>query len=142
MHTPSWLLRILFSYLSERSMFLTYNGAISSKRSLPGGSPQGALLGGLIFMVKFNGAFLRPPIPRPRPIRKKADSVNVKFVDDGSVAVSIDLKASLQPDPIARQRPLTFNERTEHILPSGKNLLQDKLSEAEDFVNINNMVIN
>ena len=118
----------------------TYNGTISSQRTLPGGSPQGAFLGGLIFMVKFNGAFMRPPIPRP--IQTKSQSVNVKFVDDGSVAVSIDLKASLSIDPVTRPRPLTFYERTEHILPIEKNTLQDKIKEAEEFVNSNNMMIN
>ena len=29
-----------------------------------GGWPQGAYLGGLIFIVKYNGAFLRPPVPK------------------------------------------------------------------------------
>ena len=61
-------------------MFLTFNGAISSKKMLPGGGPQGASLGGIIFIVKFNGAFLRPPIPRNLldPVRK-SKSKSVKF---------------------------------------------------------------
>ena len=32
MHTPPWLLRIVISYLSNRSMYLTYNGAKSSRK--------------------------------------------------------------------------------------------------------------
>ena len=44
MHTPPWLLRIIMSYLSDRCMKLTYNGAESSLKSLPAGSPQGAFL--------------------------------------------------------------------------------------------------
>ena len=64
MHTPSWLLKIVASYLSDRSMFLTYQGHQSSRKLLPGGGPQGAFLGGLIFIIKYNGAFLRPVIPR------------------------------------------------------------------------------
>ena len=67
---------------------------------LPGGGPQGAYLGGLIFILKYNGAFLRPPVPRPiRGPVLKAKSEKVKYVDDGTVAVSVDLKASLIPDP-------------------------------------------
>ena len=52
MHTPAWLLKILISYLSNRSMYLTYNGAKSSLKPLPGGGPQGAYLGGIIFIIK------------------------------------------------------------------------------------------
>ena len=64
MHVPGWLLCIIASYLSSRSMILHFHGAQSSRRELPGGGPQGALLGGIIFIVKFNGAALRPSIPR------------------------------------------------------------------------------
>ena len=98
MHTPSWLLRILVSYLSNRSMILKYKDACSTEKQLPGGGPQGAHLGGIIFIVKYNGAFLRPPIPRNTlgPI-SKSESKSVKFVDDGSLAVSINLKTCLIP---------------------------------------------
>ena len=64
MHTPPWLLRILSSYLSGRSMTLSYRGAKSSSQSLPGSGPQGAYLGGILFIIKYNAAFLRPPVPR------------------------------------------------------------------------------
>ena len=143
MHTPAWLLRILISYLSNRSMFITYNGAQSTQKMLPGGGPQGAYLGGIIFIIKYNGAFLRPPIPRgvSGPVLK-AKSKKVKFVDDGTVAVSIDLKASLISDPVKRERPLNFHERTGQILPPENNLLQYFINDAEKFVAENKMVIN
>ena len=64
MHVPPWLLLILISYLTKRSMILSYRGARSSPRSLPGSSPQGAFLGIFFFIVKYNGAALRPLIPR------------------------------------------------------------------------------
>ena len=64
MHVPAWLLCILVSYLSNRSMTLSYQGASSSSRPLPGSSPQGAFLGIFLFIIKFNGAALRPSIPR------------------------------------------------------------------------------
>ena len=91
---------------------------------LPGGGPQGAYLGGLIFIVKFNGAFLRPPVPRFvfGPVTK-AKAEKVKFVDDGTCAVSIDLKASVVQDPVDRARPRNFHERTGHVLPAKDNLL-------------------
>ena len=134
MHTPPWLLNIIISYLS---------GSTSKPRLLHGGGPQGALLGGIFFMVKFNGAFLRPPIP-PNiggPI-SKATSKKVKFVDDGSVAVSVNLKSSLIPDPVQRPKPLAFQERNELILPKQQNLLQAYLNDTEKFAVDNQMVIN
>ena len=77
---------------------------------LPGGGPQGAYLGGLIFIIKYNGAFLRPPVPRPMegPVAKSR-AEKVKFVDDGTVAVTVDLKASLVPDPVDGARPLNYH---------------------------------
>ena len=143
MHTPAWLLKIVASYLSGRSMFLSYNGCRSSVKMLPGGGPQGAFLGGLIFIIKYNGAFLRPPIPRPirGPVRKSR-AEKVKYVDDGSVATSIDLKQCLIPDPVDRIRPVSYNERTGHILPPENNLLQFYLEDTELFTHENKMVIN
>ena len=113
MHTPAWLLKILISYLSDRSMNLTFNNAQSSLKKLPGGGPQGAYLGGLIFIIKYNGAFLRPPIPRliQGPV-VKSKAEKVKYVDDGTVAVSIDLKQCLVPDPVNRARPFNYHSRT------------------------------
>ena len=143
MHTPPWLLNIVVSYLTNRSMVLEYDGKQSTRKMLPGGGPQGAYLGGLIFIVKFNGAFLRPPVPRDRfgsiPSSK---SVKLKFVDDGSVAVSINLKSSLVPDTRVRPQPLNFDERTCQIIPSEDNLLQLYLNDAENFMALNKMKMN
>lgn len=66
----------------------------------------------------------------------------MKFVDDGTVAVSVDLKACLVSDPISRPRPLNYHERTGHILPRENNLLQYYLQDTESFTQTNNMVIN
>ena len=143
MHTPAWLLRIIFSYLSDRSMVLTFNNAKSTQKKLPGGGPQGAFLGGIIFMIKFNGAFLRPPIPRPlRGPVLKSKAQSVKYVDDGAVAVSIDLKQCLEEDPVIRQKPVNYHERTSHVLPPANNLLQFYIHDAEHFTSRNKMIIN
>jgi hypothetical protein len=70
-------------------------------------------LGGLIFIIKYNGAFLRLPIPRliQGPV-VKSKAEKVKYVDDGTVAVSIDLKQCLVPDPVNRARPFNYHSRT------------------------------
>ena len=143
MHTPAWLLKIVCSYLTHRTMTLTYRGARSTSRNLPAGTPQGAFMGGLIFMIKFNGAFLRPPVPRPVPmLLQESKSVKVKYVDDGSVAVSINLETHLEIDTSNRPRPPSFHERTGHCLPTENNLLQYYVLDTENFTAQNNMVIN
>ena len=59
MHTPNWLLAILCSYLSLRSLTLRYQNATSSPpHDLPGGYSAGTWLGGFLFIIKFNGIFL------------------------------------------------------------------------------------
>ena len=123
-------------------MVLTYEGAQSSQKMLPAGTLQGAILGGLICIIKFNGALLRPSIPRPitGPITT-SKSIAVKYVDDGTVAVSVDLKSCLAPAP-ELPCPLTFSQRTGHYLPPQNNLLQYFLEDTEVFTDINNMVIN
>ena len=132
MHTPSWLLKIIASYLSGRTMIVHFNGAESSTKELPGGSPQGAFLGGLIFMIKGNGAFLRPTIPRLHPLRS-TKSLNVEYVDDGAVAAEVDLKKHLVLDKEYRPFPLSFRQRTGHMLPPEHNLLQLYLNNIEEF---------
>ena len=59
--------------------------------------------------------------------------MKVKFVDDGTVAVSVNLKTSLIPDPEDRAQPLNYQERTGHILPEEQNLLQYYIEDAESY---------
>ena len=89
---------MLISYLSTRSMNLTYNGAKSSLKPLPVGGPQGAYLGGIICIIKYRGAFYRPPIPRnfAGPVTESKHE-KVKFIFDGTVAVGINLMKFLVP---------------------------------------------
>ena len=126
MNVPGWLLLILVSYLTERSMFMRYRGAQSSQKLLPGSSPQGAFLGILLFIIIFNGAALRPSIPRNYEL-------NLKYIDDLSLLVALNLKKVLIKDPFEREKPLTFNERNQLILPSACNPLQNQLNRLKIF---------
>jgi hypothetical protein len=54
MRVPSWLLKIVITFIT--SMFVRYKGTKSSTKSLPGGGPQGTLLGLLLFLVLINDA--------------------------------------------------------------------------------------
>ena len=109
-------------------------------KQLPAGTPQGAYLGVLIFIIKFNGAFLRPSIPRPALSHKEA-SEKVKYIDDGTVAVSVNL-TNIIPDPVSRPQPLAFPECSRQVLPKEKNLLQYFVEDTEEFASKNNMLIN
>ena len=66
----------------------------------------------------------------------------LKYVDDGSVAVSINLKNCLRVNQSERARPLTFRQRTNHILPPENNLLQYYLADTEKYTKRNGMRIN
>ena len=143
MKCPSFLLRILFSYLSDRSIIVNYKGESAKRQLLPAGGPQGTVLGIIIFIVKFNGALRRPSIERPSPFLKgHEDSISVKFVDDASAAVKIDLKNMLVKDHIQRERPYTYNEHNELILPEGRNPLKPILDSLQRFTETQGMLIN
>ena len=148
MYVPGWLLRILISYLTRRRMILRFRGAASDERLLPGSSPQGVLLGCFFFMVKFNGALLRPNIPRPflKPvpmIDSKAKSCTVKYIDDASQACTINLKEDLSKfETSDRPRPLQFFEHTGLGLKEDSNQLQFDLNNLKMFTDRNLMTIN
>ena len=139
MHVPNWALSLIFSYLNERSLTLNYMNERSERKKLPGGFGAGTWLGGLCFTVKFNGACMRPPIPRPIT---QNYCMQVKFVDDATQIASVDLKKSLVQDPVSRQRPLNFHERTEMSLSPEENVLNTELQKFHDFTVSNKLVIN
>ena len=64
MQLDGWILRIVFSYLSNRNMTLKFRGIDSSTFFLTGSCPQGVFLSVVFFIISFNGAFLRPRVPR------------------------------------------------------------------------------
>ena len=75
----------------------------------------------ILFIIICNGAALRPSIPRPSwPFFSKKHNdpaaIKLKFVDDLSVAVKVNLDTDLVDD-LGRQKPLTFDERfeTKHV---------------------------
>ena len=113
MKCPAWLLKILISYLTQRSLVVNFQGVSASKKTLNSGSGQGTLLGGLIFIVKFNGLRMRPDVPRPNPEQEK--SLHLKYFDDTAAAVAINLKSQFYPDLIDRPKPLNWHEKSQLI---------------------------
>ena len=143
MKCPSWLLRIIFSYLSNRSLIVSFKGAKSNPESLPGGSPQGTVLGVVIFIVKVNGLALRPAIPRNYLFtNKQTKSLNVKYLDDSNSACSVNLKESLTPDSISRDKPLNYHEKNGLILTKENNPMQSHMNGIKEFIDLQHMKIN
>ena len=96
---------ILISYLTDRKMVLKFRGVLSALRSLPGFSPQRTVLGVLLFIILFNGAALRPSIPRPSwplfpRMSNDPEALKVKFIDDLSIAAKVKLS-----DLVSHDRP-------------------------------------
>ena len=146
MKVPGWLLLIIISYLTDRKMVLKFRGVLSAMRMLPGSSPQGTVLGVILFIIIFNSAALRPSIPRPSwPFFSKKTNdplaIKVKFIDDLSVAAKVNLETDLVSD-IGRPKPLTFDERFETKLSDDANILQKIMDNLKIFANERQMVIN
>ena len=72
-------------------------------------------MGEILFIIKLNGACLRPPVPRPLTGNRV---MQLKYIDDSSKVASINLKRSLIEDP----RPLNYHERHQTILKPEENI--------------------
>ena len=86
MGVPAWLLKIVISSLTDRTMVVRFKGTTSSMRNLPVGGPQGTLLGLLLFLVLSNdrgfenqcnnvGEFITINF-------KEGNQLHITFVDD------------------------------------------------------------
>ena len=138
MHTPGWLLALLCSYLSSRSLILSYQNKTSASQDLPGGYGAGTWMGNFLFIIKFNGICLRPSIPRPNGNR----AIQLKFVDDSTKAASINLKRSLVPYPSTKPFPLNYHDRTQMMINPEDNILQLELDRFHKEATQNNFVTN
>ena len=138
MHTPGWLLALLCSYLSSRSLVLSYQKKTSVSQDLPGGYGAGTWMGGFLFIIKFNGICLCPSIPRPNGNR----AIQLKFVDDSTKAASINLKNSLVPDPNWKPFPINYHEGTGMIINPQDNILEIQLDHFHKEATENNFITN
>ena len=99
MYLQGWTLNLICSYLSKRSCVPIFQREISEEKCLLGGFVAGTWISGLLFIVKFNGACLRPSIPRNKGIQ-------LIYIDDFTQAASINLEVSMDADLSERPRPL------------------------------------
>ena len=56
LNVPNCTVKLIKSYLTQRSMCVRYRGAVSSFQSCPGGGPQGGLLTRALFCLQVNNA--------------------------------------------------------------------------------------
>ena len=56
MNVPGWLLKIVIGFLSDRELVLRYKNIMSKSKMLPGGGPQGTILGLFLFLILINKA--------------------------------------------------------------------------------------
>ena len=88
MGVPSWLLKVVMAFLSNRKMVVKYKSKLSSVKDLPGGGPQGTLLGLLLFLVLINDAGFEKQMNNAgdlltcRRNMKVVNNIHHKYVDD------------------------------------------------------------
>ena len=147
MGVPAWLLKLVMAFLSDRSMVVRYKGATSSPKNLPGGGPQGTLLGLLLFLVLINDAGFKEQTNNvgemitERRNFKAANEIHLKYVDDLTIAESIKLKDSCVTVP-DRPQPDMFHARTGHALIQGSSRVFKQINEVKEYAQINDMKIN
>ena len=149
MNVPGWLLKLVIAFLSNRKMVVRYKGATSSPKDLPGGGPQGTLLGLLLFLVLINDAGYEGQENRVgenitrRKNFKAANLLHLKYVDDMTLAESVDLRKKLIFVPeSARPLPDSYHARAGHALPEENSAVFKQLQETRNYAEKNGMKIN
>ena len=83
---PGWLLQIVIGFLENREMEVHFKGENSERKSLPGGGPQGTILGMFLFLILINAAGLKEKIKdtgriitQPLKNRKPMDKIHLVY---------------------------------------------------------------
>ena len=150
MGTPGWLLKIVIEFLKNRKLKVRMNGKSSSTKDMPGGCRQGTILGLFIFIIVSNlagnpssSSSLGELMTAPPSQRKKMDNKKCKYVDDLTIAKSIELKSKLsKADECQLNRPLVFLQRTEHYMPIENNEMQKEIYDFEAYCEKHKLKIN
>ena len=149
MGVPGWLLKIVAAFLSNRKMVVKYKGKISGIKSLPGGGPQGTLLGLLLFIVLINDVGFDEQknnageIITTKRNMKVANELHLKYVDDLTLAEAINLPKSLVSIPEDRRaQPDAYHARTGHVLPKENSRVYSQLIKTASYAEANSMKIN
>ena len=158
---PQWLLRLLLSYLQNRKMVLRFRNCTSLPKDLPGGCPQGTLIGVILYILYIN------PIGFPGEITLQVSDILVnhwthldsipdlipnnitlpssmnsaKFMDDATVQEAVVLTTSLATK-LDRSGPLPWWESSGKLLPNSNTLLQSEIETIKAISDQREMVLN
>ena len=147
MGVPGWLLNLVMGFLTDRELKVRYKGCTTSAKPLPGGGPQGSLLGGFLFLILINlCGFKNQELNVGETIcnerrRFKPQTLHAKFVDDLTIMEAINLDKSLVYNPV-RPLPDSYHERTGHKLLPEKSLVYKQIQEIQDYAIENEMNVN
>ena len=150
MGVPSWLLRIVMGFLTDRELIVRFQGKQSGRKRLLGGSPQGTRLGLFLFLILINYAGyeeltrnIGEHITTQRNKRKSIPNIHLKFVDDLTLAESFNIKDYIIPNPDpSPPRPLSYHDRTLHVVPPSNTPVQAELVRMVQYCQENKMSIN
>jgi hypothetical protein len=140
MNVPGWLLNVVKGFLENRKLIVNYKGKDSTSKDMPGGGPQGTLLGLFLFLILINDAgFKNDNVELGKKItanvskRKEISTNHWKYVDDLTLGEAIDLKKCLQCDTgNILVNPPRYHDRTHHNLPQDKSQVQEKLNNISN----------
>ena len=131
-------------------MIVTHNGAASGTKDMPGGNPQGTVLGMFLFLILINQAGLEnqnrklgEKLTVAASKRDEIENMHAKYVDDMTIAQSINLKNDLKSDLSKNwTKPPMKRERHELFLPNDKNHIQVQLDRLCNYADENQMKLN
>ena len=147
MDVPGWLLNVVMGFLSERIMTVRFKGETTEPKELPGGGPQGTLLGLLLFLILINDCGFKNQAPSisniiTNPKERFAPSIlHTKYVDDLTIVESFDLQKTLVEDP-SRPLPDNYHARLGQKLPSNQSKVYNQIIQIKEYAVGNEMKLN
>ena len=128
-------------FLEERTIVVSYKGEKSGVKAMPGGGPQGTILGMFLFLVLINDVGFKKEsesigikLTKAFNKRKELDTKHWKYVDDLTVAEALKLKESLEnDDDDLLKKPLTYHNWNNQILPLEASQVQKQLEEINEY---------
>ena len=151
MGVPTWLLKIVIGFLTDRELLVRFQGKTSNRKCLPGGGPQGTLLGLFLFLILINAAgcghlqeHIGSNITTNPNRRVPMLNMHMKYIDDMSETFAINMKNCVAPNPDPNPpRPLAYHDRTGHVLRDGYDCpVQRELDKLVEYCRKNEMKIN
>ena len=149
MGVPGWLLNLVMGFLADRVMLVRYKGETTNCKPLPGGGPQGTLLGLLLFLVLINDCGFEMKdesesvgeIITKKKKKFQSPTLHTKYVDDLTILEAINMKESLITNP-ERALPDSYHSRLGLRLDPLKSKVYNQIENIRNYANANEMKLN